>query len=79
MNGARGPAATPASSRSRRAHDEPRGQSQGVTQTKVAMARVAGEMVQKAGAGVDKLLDLRIRNASAELTTYYLKVSYTRL
>ncbi len=35
------------------------------------MARVAREVVQKAGVDVDKLLDLLIRNASAELTTYY--------
>jgi ferritin-like protein len=35
------------------------------------MARVAREMVQKAGIDVDKLLDLLIRNASAELTTFY--------
>jgi len=35
------------------------------------MAKVAREMVEKAGVDVDKLLDLLIRNASAELTTYY--------
>jgi ferritin-like protein len=35
------------------------------------MARVAREMVQRAGVDVDKLLNLLIRNASAELTTYY--------
>ncbi len=35
------------------------------------MARVAREVVQKAGIDVDKLLDLLVRNASAELTTYY--------
>ncbi|MEK6571088.1 MAG: ferritin-like domain-containing protein, partial [Bacteroidota bacterium] len=35
------------------------------------MARVAREMVEKAGVNVDKLLDLLIRNASAELTTFY--------
>lgn len=35
------------------------------------MARVAREMVQKAGVDVDKLLDLLVRNAAAELTTYY--------
>ena len=35
------------------------------------MARVPREMVEKAGVDVDKLLDLLIRNASAELTTYY--------
>jgi len=35
------------------------------------MARVAQEMVRKAGVDLDKLLDLLVRNASAELTTYY--------
>jgi len=35
------------------------------------MARVAREMVEKAGIDVDKLLDLLIKNAAAELTTYY--------
>src|SRR5438876_114840 len=35
------------------------------------MARVAREMVQRAGVDVAKLLDLLVRNASAELTTYY--------
>lgn len=35
------------------------------------MARVAREVVQKAGVDVDKLLDLLVKNASAELTTYY--------
>src|SRR6266700_7659349 len=35
------------------------------------MARVAREVVQKAGVDLDKLLDLLIRNASAELTTFY--------
>ena len=35
------------------------------------MAKVAIEMVKKAGVDVDKLLDLLIKNASAELTTYY--------
>ena len=35
------------------------------------MARVAREMVQRAGVDVDKLIDLLVRNASAELTTYY--------
>ena len=32
---------------------------------------VAREMVERAGVDVDKLLDLLVRNASAELTTYY--------
>ncbi len=35
------------------------------------MARVAREMVQKAGVDLDKLLDLLVKNASAELTTFY--------
>lgn len=35
------------------------------------MARVAQEMVKKAGIDLDKLLDLLVKNASAELTTYY--------
>lgn len=36
-----------------------------------AMAQVARNMVEKAGIDVDKLLDKLIKNASAELTTYY--------
>src|SRR3989337_3088484 len=35
------------------------------------MARVAREMVEKAGVDVNKLVDLVVRNASAELTTFY--------
>ena len=35
------------------------------------MARVAREMVQKAGVDIDKLVDMLVRNAAAELTTYY--------
>ncbi len=35
------------------------------------MPRVAREMVEKAGIDVDHLLDLLIKNAAAELTTYY--------
>ena len=35
------------------------------------MAKVAREMVEKAGVDVDKLVDLLVKNASAELTTYY--------
>ncbi|MFW6313942.1 MAG: DNA protection during starvation protein [Spirochaetota bacterium] len=35
------------------------------------MARVAREMVEKAGVDVDKLVDLLVQNASAELTTFY--------
>ena len=35
------------------------------------MARIAREVVAKAGVDVNKLLDMLVRNASAELTTYY--------
>lgn len=35
------------------------------------MAKVSREMVEKAGVDVDKLLELLVKNASAELTTYY--------
>ncbi len=35
------------------------------------MAKVAREMVEKAGIEVDKLLNLLIKNAAAELTTFY--------
>ena len=35
------------------------------------MARVAKEMVEKSGVNIDKLVDLLIKNAAAELTTYY--------
>lgn len=35
------------------------------------MARVTREVVEKAGVDVDKLLKLLVKNASAELTTYY--------
>jgi len=35
------------------------------------VARVAREMVEKAGINVDQLLDLLVKNAAAELTTYY--------
>ena len=35
------------------------------------MAEVAREMVAKAGVNVDQLVELLIKNASAELTTYY--------
>lgn len=35
------------------------------------MAKVAREMVEKAGVDVEKLLELLVKNASAELTTYY--------
>lgn len=35
------------------------------------MAQVSREMVEKAGVDVDELLELLVKNASAELTTYY--------
>ncbi|MFP4006258.1 MAG: DNA protection during starvation protein [Candidatus Hadarchaeia archaeon] len=35
------------------------------------MAKVAREVVEKAGVDVDKLIDLLVKNASAELTTYF--------
>ena len=35
------------------------------------MAKVAREMVERAGVDVTKLLDLLVRNAAAELTTFY--------
>ncbi|MGH9351419.1 MAG: DNA protection protein DPS, partial [Terriglobia bacterium] len=35
------------------------------------MARIAREVVQKAGIDINKLLDMLTRNASAELTTFY--------
>ena len=35
------------------------------------MAKVAIQMVKDAGVDVDKLLDLLVRNAAAELTTFY--------
>jgi ferritin-like protein len=35
------------------------------------LARVAREVVQRAGVDVEKLLDLLVRNAAAELTTFY--------
>lgn len=35
------------------------------------MAKVAIQMVKTAGVDLDKLLDLLVRNAAAELTTYY--------
>jgi len=35
------------------------------------MARVAREMVEKAGVDVDSLLELLVKNAAAELITYY--------
>ncbi|MGC9529819.1 MAG: DNA protection during starvation protein [Candidatus Bipolaricaulaceae bacterium] len=35
------------------------------------MGRVAREMVERAGVDVDRLLELLVKNAAAELTTYY--------
>ena len=35
------------------------------------MAKISREVVKEAGVDIDKLLDLLIENASAELTTYY--------
>lgn len=35
------------------------------------MAKVAREIVERAGVNVDQLLELLVKNASAELTTYY--------
>ena len=35
------------------------------------MAKVAREMVERAGVKVDQLLELLVKNAAAELTTYY--------
>jgi ferritin-like protein len=35
------------------------------------MARVAREMVEKSGVNLDQLLELLVKNASAELTTFY--------
>lgn len=35
------------------------------------MAKVAKEMVERAGVNVDQLLELLVKNAGAELTTYY--------
>ncbi|HKL75822.1 MAG TPA: DNA protection during starvation protein [Halanaerobiales bacterium] len=35
------------------------------------MAKVSRELVEKSGVDIDKLLDLLVKNASAELTTYY--------
>src|SRR3972149_1550758 len=37
----------------------------------ITMAKVAREMVAKAGIDVDQLVELLVKNASAELTTYY--------
>jgi len=42
-----------------------------IPQREEIMGRVAREVVQKAGIDVDKLLDMLVRNASAELTTFY--------
>jgi len=37
----------------------------------IKMARVAREMVEKAGVDVDELVELLVKNAAAELTTFY--------
>lgn len=37
----------------------------------ITVAKVAREVVEKAGVDIEKLLELLIKNASAELTTYY--------
>ena len=36
-----------------------------------AVARVAREMVERTGVNVDQLLELLVKNAAAELTTFY--------
>ncbi len=41
------------------------------TERRSVMAKVAREMVEKAGIDVDQLLELLVKNASAEITTYY--------
>ncbi|MEA2016071.1 MAG: DNA protection protein DPS, partial [Actinomycetota bacterium] len=35
------------------------------------MAKVTREMVEEGGVNVDELIDLLVKNAAAELTTYY--------
>ena len=40
------------------------------------MAKVAREMVERAGVDVDQLLELLVNNAAAELTTYYIAQFY---
>ena len=35
------------------------------------MAKVAREMVERAGVNLDQLVDLLVKNAAAELTTFY--------
>ena len=35
------------------------------------MGKVAREIVEKSGVDIDKLLDMLVKNAAAELTTYY--------
>jgi ferritin-like protein len=41
------------------------------------MAKVAIEMVKKSGVDVDKLLELLVKNAAAELTTDHFKLKNT--
>ena len=40
------------------------------------MAKVAREMVERAGVDVDQLLELLVKNAAAELTTYHITQFY---
>ena len=35
------------------------------------MAKVARELVEKAGVDIDKLVEMLVRNAAVELTTHY--------
>jgi hypothetical protein len=55
----------------RRAAGNTRFQSTRNNRAEENMTKVAREMVERAGVDVDRLLDLLIRNASAELTTFY--------
>jgi ferritin-like protein len=47
------------------------GQKSPETKGKREMAKVAREMAEKAGVDLDELLELLVKNAAAELTTYY--------
>ena len=42
------------------------------------MAKVAQEMVKKAGVNLDELVELLVNNAAAKLTTYYLLHHFAR-
>jgi ferritin-like protein len=55
---------------SSQAHVEPKSKSKNDKEI-TEMARVAREMVERAGVNVDELLELLIKNAAAELTTFY--------